>query len=74
MSLEHKMPKLGEVSVPIEHGYFHMGLCKTRTASARAGKKQISEYIEELVLAHLRMRGSLAEPNSKASVADEWDY
>jgi hypothetical protein len=43
MSLEHKMPSErkgiviqletsnnGEVSVPLEHGYFHMGLCKTR--------------------------------------------
>ena len=39
--------------------------------AARAAKKQISEYIEELVLAHLRAQGLLPEPSSKTSAAVE---
>jgi hypothetical protein len=39
--------------------------------AARTAKKQISEYIEELVLTHLRTRGFLSEPSNKSSVADE---
>jgi hypothetical protein len=39
--------------------------------AARASKKQISEYLEELVLSHLRTGGFLAEPSAKTSIADK---
>jgi hypothetical protein len=59
---------LGKITVTIR---MFPGTKRALDKAARAAKKQISEYIEELALDHLRAQGLLAHPSSKPPVADK---